>query len=76
MVIFHILGNNYFCTTFDAETVSKKADMLLTKVIRNKAERERRVTYILRWCKKTHPGDYLKQDDEFTITVSEKVRNH
>ena len=72
MVIFQIIGNSYLCTTFDTETVSKKAEMLLTKVLRNKTEREQRVHEILRWCRKAKPGSYLRQDDEFTITVSEK----
>lgn len=72
MVIFQVIGNSYICTTLDAETASKKAEMLLTKVIRNKAEREQRAFEILRWCQKAKPGSYLKQDEEFTITVSEK----
>ena len=72
MVIFQIIGNSYFCTTVDAETVSKKAEMLLTKVLRNKTEREQRVLEILHWCREAKPGSYLRQDDEFTIIVSEK----
>lgn len=72
MVIFQVIGNSYVCTTLDAETASQKAEMLLSKVIRNKAEREQRALEIRRWCRKAKPGSYLKQDEEFTITVSEK----
>ena len=72
MVIFQIIANSYLCTTFDAETVARKAEMLLSKVIRRKAEREQRVREILRWCLEAKPGSHLKQGDEFIITLSEK----
>ena len=72
MLIFQVIGNSYICTTLDAETASQKAEMLLSKVIRNKEEREQRSLEILRWCRKAKPGSYLKQNEEFTIIVSEK----
>ena len=74
MVVYQIIGNTYICTTIDADTIAKKAEMLLMSSIRNKTERERRAAEILAWCKKAQPGKFLKQDELFTITVSEKVR--
>lgn len=74
MVSYQILGNTYICTTIDAETVCQKADMLLSKTVRNKTEREQRIKALRQWCMSARPGDSNIQE-EFTIIVQAKVKH-
>lgn len=74
MVRFQIIGNTYICTTIDAETVCRKADMLLNKTVRNESEREQRIKALRQWCRKARPGDSNIQE-EFTVIVRAKAQN-
>lgn len=73
MVIYQIIGNSYLCTTIDAETVCQKAEMLLTKTVRNKQEREKRVQDLRSWCMTAQPGE-MNTQNEFTVILQNKTR--
>lgn len=68
MVKYQVIGNTYICTTIDADTVCRKAEMLISKTVRNKSEREQIIQDLHRWCKNARPGDSLIRED-FTIIV-------
>ncbi len=73
MVKYQIIGNTYICTTIDADTVCQKAEMLISKTVRNKPEREQRIRDLRHWCKSARPGDSLIRD-EFTVIVQAVVK--
>lgn len=74
MVKYQIIGNTFICTTVDADTACQKAEMLISKTVRNKAEREQRIREVHRWCKTARPGDSIIRD-EFTVIVQAVVKH-
>ncbi len=71
---YQIIGNTYICTSIDVETICNKAEMLLSKTIRDESLRRKRIHELRRWCMNAHPGDSNIQE-EFTVLLPIKVKH-
>ncbi len=71
---YHIIGDAYVCTTLDVETICEKADMLLSKTVRNESLRRERIHELRRWCLNANPGDSNIQDEFTVILLAKKAK--